>query len=75
MLALFIFQAANIPYAEWEGKLASFMTNIVHAAKAQSAKLAIVDNIYDYGRSPGKKVDEGSSVRKQKKRAGCYFRW
>ncbi|WP_342048134.1 SDR family NAD(P)-dependent oxidoreductase [Bacillus sp. OTU530] len=55
-----IFQAANIPYADWEGKLAAFMTNIVHAAKEQSAKLAIVDNIYAYGRSPGKKVDEAA---------------
>ncbi|MFC6603742.1 SDR family NAD(P)-dependent oxidoreductase [Ectobacillus funiculus] len=55
-----IFQAANIPYADWEGKLAAFMTNIVHAAKEQSAKLAIVDNIYAYGRSPDKKVDEAA---------------
>ncbi|GAA3328078.1 hypothetical protein GCM10020331_070600 [Ectobacillus funiculus] len=41
-------------------KLAAFMTNIVHAAKEQSAKLAIVDNIYAYGRSPDKKVDEAA---------------
>lgn len=53
-----IFQAANIPYSEWEEKLAVFMSNIINVSKRQSTKLAIVDNIYAYGRSPGKKVSE-----------------
>ncbi|MFC3884841.1 SDR family NAD(P)-dependent oxidoreductase [Bacillus songklensis] len=53
-----IFQAANIPYSEWEEKLALFMSNIVNVSRHQSAKLAIVDNIYAYGRSAGKKVSE-----------------
>ncbi|MBP0727221.1 SDR family NAD(P)-dependent oxidoreductase [Bacillus sp. RG28] len=53
-----IFQAANLPYVEWEEKLPPFMMNILNVAKKQSAKLAIVDNIYAYGRSPGKKVTE-----------------
>lgn len=53
-----IFQSANIPYPEWEAKLAGFMTNILEVAKAEGTKLAVVDNIYAYGRSPGKKVDE-----------------
>lgn len=44
-----IFQAANIPYTEWEEKLLLMMNNIVTAAKVHSAKLAIVDNIYAYG--------------------------
>lgn len=53
-----IFQAANLPYAEWEVKLLTFMNNIVHAAEHQGARLAMVDNIYAYGRSPGVNVDE-----------------
>lgn len=53
-----IFQAANIPYPEWEEKLEMFMGNILEAAKVSGASLAIVDNIYAYGRSGGRKVQE-----------------
>ena len=53
-----IFQAANLPYVEWEERLPLFVTNVLNAAKSQSAKLAFVENIYAYGRSPGKKVTE-----------------
>ena len=53
-----IFQSANIPYSEWKEKLPLLMANIVQVAKQQSAKLAIVDNIYAYGRSKGEKVKE-----------------
>lgn len=53
-----IFQAANIPYSEWEQKLHLFMNNILTAAKSQSAKLVMVDNIYAYGRSEGVVIDE-----------------
>lgn len=53
-----IFQSANIPYREWEDKLELFMSNILLAAKEHSTKLAIVDNIYAYGRSDGGKVSE-----------------
>jgi nucleoside-diphosphate-sugar epimerase len=53
-----IFQAANIPYPEWQEKLPTFIGNIVHVAETKSIKLAIVDNIYAYGRSAGTKVTE-----------------
>ncbi|TKC16078.1 SDR family NAD(P)-dependent oxidoreductase [Robertmurraya kyonggiensis] len=53
-----IFQAANIPYPEWEKKLETFMGNILTAAQVSGASLAIVDNIYAYGRSDGRKVQE-----------------
>ena len=53
-----IFQSANIPYSEWEERLPLLMANIIQVAKQQSAKLAIVDNIYAYGRSKGEKVKE-----------------
>ncbi len=53
-----IFQSANIPYSQWEEKLPLLMDNIVQIAKHQSAKLAVVDNIYAYGRSEGERVKE-----------------
>ncbi|MEQ2526831.1 SDR family NAD(P)-dependent oxidoreductase [Bacillaceae bacterium CLA-AA-H227] len=53
-----IFQAANIPYPEWEEKLETFMGNVLVAAKESKASLAMVDNIYAYGRSGGRKVRE-----------------
>lgn len=55
-----IFHAANIPYTEWEEKLAAMMSNVLSVAKSHSVKLAIVDNIYAYGRSRGKKVSEST---------------
>ncbi|MGE7604418.1 SDR family NAD(P)-dependent oxidoreductase [Peribacillus sp. NPDC097675] len=55
-----IFQAANIPYSEWETKLREMMSNIMEAAKRSKAKLAFVDNIYAYGRSTGTTVNEKS---------------
>jgi nucleoside-diphosphate-sugar epimerase len=55
-----IFQSANIPYIDWEDKLLLFMNNIVSVAKESSVKLAVVDNIYAYGRSAGKTVTETS---------------
>ncbi|PLR97553.1 SDR family NAD(P)-dependent oxidoreductase [Bacillus sp. T33-2] len=53
-----IFQSANIPYQEWDQNLPTLMGNIIKTAQDQSAKLAIIDNIYAYGRSAGKKVNE-----------------
>ena len=52
-----IFQAVSIPYIQWEEKLMLMMKNIVATAKVQSAKLAIVDNIYAYGNA-GKNISE-----------------
>lgn len=54
-----IFHAANIPYKEWEEKLALLMGNILTVCKDKSLKLAVVDNIYAYGRSGGtEKINE-----------------
>lgn len=55
-----IIHAANIPYPEWNDKLPILINNLLQAANTNSSKLAIVDNIYAYGRSPGKLVDENS---------------
>lgn len=53
-----IFHAVNIPYSEWEEKQPRLMTNVVEAAERENTKLAIVDNIYSYGRGNGSKVNE-----------------
>lgn len=55
-----IFQAANIPYKDWEEKLLTFMTNIVKVSESLGVKLAMVENIYAYGRSQGEKVSEAT---------------
>ncbi|PLS15964.1 short chain dehydrogenase [Bacillus sp. M6-12] len=53
-----IFNAVNIPYQDWQEKLRDLNGNILNAAKKSKARLAIVDNIYGYGRSKGVPVSE-----------------
>ncbi|MCF6139022.1 SDR family NAD(P)-dependent oxidoreductase [Pseudalkalibacillus berkeleyi] len=53
-----IFHAINIPYHRWEIEQATIVQNIVYAAEQVNAKLAMVDNIYAYGKGLGKAVDE-----------------
>lgn len=53
-----IFHAINIPYSEWYEKQPNLMRNVVQAAESANCKLAIVDNIYAYGRGNGSKVNE-----------------
>ncbi|MFD2044275.1 SDR family NAD(P)-dependent oxidoreductase [Ornithinibacillus salinisoli] len=55
-----IFQAINIPYSDWEAHLLPLTKNVITATKNVQAKLAVVDNIYAYGRSNGKKVNEST---------------
>ncbi|GEL78503.1 SDR family NAD(P)-dependent oxidoreductase [Tenuibacillus multivorans] len=55
-----IFHSVNIPYYEWAEKQETLMTNIVKASEQVGCKLAIVDNIYAYGKSQGEKVSEDS---------------
>ncbi|WP_246476431.1 NAD(P)H-binding protein [Salicibibacter cibi] len=53
-----IFHAINIPYADWEYRLPTMNQNIIAAAKNHSAKLAVADNIYAYGRGDSDKTKE-----------------
>lgn len=55
-----IFQAANIPYPEWEDSLVPFIGNVLKAAETQKTKLVLIENIYAYGRSTGAKVTENT---------------
>lgn len=63
-----IFQAVNVPYQEWEEKLPIITKNVIQAAKASSAKLAVVDNIYAYGRQPNIEVKEQTAKRPHTKK-------
>ncbi len=53
-----IFHALNLPYEDWKDKLSSITGNIIDAAEQNNASLAVVDNIYAYGRSEGSKICE-----------------
>ncbi|PFK42198.1 short chain dehydrogenase [Bacillus cereus] len=53
-----IFHAVNIPYTDWELKQPELLKNILETTKYHGAKLAMVDNIYAYGRQGGEKVTE-----------------
>lgn len=53
-----IYNAVNIPYGEWEDKLLHLNNCVIDAAKANGAKLAVVDNIYAFGRRQGTPVNE-----------------
>ncbi|WP_158735929.1 NAD(P)H-binding protein [Alteribacillus sp. YIM 98480] len=53
-----IFHAINIPYPEWAVKQHVLLNNILQAAKTNKTKLALVDNIYAYGRSNGNAISE-----------------
>jgi len=53
-----IYHSVNIPYPEWAEKQPLLMNNILETAKERQLKLAIVDNIYAYGRANGEPIDE-----------------
>ncbi|KMJ57600.1 NADH-ubiquinone oxidoreductase [Bacillus sp. LL01] len=53
-----IFHALNLPYEEWKEKLLPITKNILEATEENSAKLAVVDNIYAYGKSNGVPLSE-----------------
>ncbi|WP_010283632.1 SDR family NAD(P)-dependent oxidoreductase [Bacillus timonensis] len=53
-----IFHAINLPYSEWYAKQSILMRNIVQVAELTNCRLAIVDNIYAYGRGKGSKINE-----------------
>ncbi len=69
-----IFQAVNIPYAEWESRLPALMRNVVQTAEKRGAKLAIVDNIYAYGRSTGEEVSETTPKHPHTKKGAIRLR-
>ncbi|KOS67971.1 NADH-ubiquinone oxidoreductase [Lysinibacillus contaminans] len=53
-----IFHAASFPYQEWEHKHLKCLNIMIEVAKMQQAKIALVDNIYAYGRQTTHLVKE-----------------
>jgi nucleoside-diphosphate-sugar epimerase len=53
-----IFHALNLPYEEWKEKLLPITKNIIEITEENGAKLAVVDNIYAYGKSGGERLKE-----------------
>ena len=45
-----MFHAISFPYQEWEEKHIQCIHSIINVAQTQQAKIALVDNIYAYGR-------------------------
>ncbi|MFX3675223.1 MAG: SDR family NAD(P)-dependent oxidoreductase [Paenisporosarcina sp.] len=63
-----IYHCVNIPYTNWTEQLPILMSNILHTAEKHSAKVAVVDNIYAYGRSLGTKVSETTTKKPHTKK-------
>ncbi|RDW16089.1 short chain dehydrogenase [Oceanobacillus arenosus] len=53
-----IFHAVSFSYQEWSEKHPLCVENIIKAAEIHHAKIALVDNIYAYGRQLGMDVNE-----------------
>lgn len=53
-----IFHAVNIPYTNWEMQQQKLLKNILETTKYYGIKLAMVDNIYAYGRQGQEQVTE-----------------
>jgi nucleoside-diphosphate-sugar epimerase len=66
-----IYQSVNVPYAEWKDKLIPQAQTVIDAARAVNARIAVIDNIYAYGRRQQDKVDE-QHPKKPHTRKGNY---
>lgn len=53
-----IFHAVSFPYQQWKHKHPLCIENLIRAAERQRAKMALVDNVYAYGRQANKEVTE-----------------
>ncbi|MFJ7949976.1 SDR family NAD(P)-dependent oxidoreductase [Lysinibacillus sp. NPDC096418] len=53
-----IFHAVSFPYQEWDHKHLECINIMIEVAQAQQAKIALVDNIYAYGRQNTRIVTE-----------------
>lgn len=63
-----IFHSVNVPYQHWSKQLLPIMDNVLSVAKQTGAKIAIVDNIYAYGRNPDHLVTEETIKRPHTKK-------
>jgi nucleoside-diphosphate-sugar epimerase len=63
-----IFHAVGLPYTEWEARLLILMDHVLQTAQRQGAKVAVVDNIYAYGRQTGERIREETLKQPQTKK-------
>jgi nucleoside-diphosphate-sugar epimerase len=58
-----IFHAVSFPYQEWKDKHPLCIETVIRAAEKHHAKIALVDNIYAYGRQS--KIEVSEDTRKE----------
>ena len=63
-----IFHALSFPYQEWEDKHMRCINTMINVAQANQAKIALVDNIYAYGRQSSKVVSEETNKKPHTKK-------
>jgi len=63
-----IFHAISFPYQYWEELHMKCLEIVINIAERQKAKIALVDNIYAYGRQSTKPVKEQASKKPQTKK-------
>lgn len=53
-----IFQSVNVPYIEWKERLVPLARTVIDAARTVNVRIAVIDNIYAYGRRQQERIDE-----------------
>lgn len=69
-----IFHAVNFPYAEWEEKQPLLINNLIKTVQEHQIKLAVVDNIYAYGKCNGMEVTEEAPKKPHTKKGKLRLR-
>lgn len=59
-----IFHAANLPFSQWEEKLLLMIETITETVQEMNTRLAVVDNIYAYGKA-------GNNVKETREKVPC----
>lgn len=65
-----IFHAVSFPYQEWEQKHIKCLNSMIEIAKTQQTKIALVDNIYAYGRQSTHSLTEAANKEPHTKKGG-----
>lgn len=56
--ATVIYQTLNPPYSQWVQQFPGMQTSVLNAARARSARLVSMENVYMYGRPNGQPLTE-----------------
>lgn len=63
-----IFHTVSFPYQEWHEKHLSCINILIDVAEANGAKIALVDNVYAYGRQSTQPINEKAEKRPHTKK-------